>query len=79
MADSSVGENCFYLSSIKFLIYYLDPGCSNTERLLEDKEEELSMDLENATLVFAFNGEWDDFDRWLQEKVKQANRKFEFR
>ncbi len=30
-------------------------------------------DLENAILLFAFNGECDDFDKWLQEKAKQLN------
>ena len=29
--------------------------------------------MENAILLFAFNGECDDFDKWLQEKAKQLN------
>ncbi len=31
------------------------------------------MDLENAILLFAFNGECEDFDKWLQDKAKQLN------
>ena len=29
--------------------------------------------MENAILLFAFNGECDDFDKWLQDKAKQLN------
>ena len=36
-------------------------------------EQKRHTDLENAILLFAFNGECDDFDKWLQEKAKQLN------
>ena len=31
------------------------------------------VDLEAAIRLFAFNGECDDFDKWLQDKAKQLN------
>lgn len=51
-------------------LLYSNNRFKNCESFNEQKRH---TDLENAILLFAFNGECDDFDKWLQEKAKQLN------